>query len=225
MDHVRAAKQSLVEVSRKIAARGLVVGPGGNISARVDDSVVISASGSSFEDASESDFVTVALDSGRKLDGDGNPSSEWLMHLLCYRHRADVNAVVHTHPPLSIAVASSGTTLEPMFPDFAAFIESLAYLDYIIPTTARLAEAVGEKVKAHDALLLSNHGVVTVGSSLKEALLRTELIEESACILIAARTLGTPRLLTQSEVEEIRNLNAEKYRQRLIKEGSSPDHA
>ncbi len=214
----RLIRQELVATGRLIAQKGLVVGPGGNISARCGDLLYLSASGSSFEEAAGDDYVGVDLATGQLVDGSKKPSSEVLMHLACYRKRPEIGAVVHTHPPLAIAVASCGLTLEPLFPDFAAFLGEVPTLGYVIPTTPALAKAVEAVIGRCDGLLLANHGTLTVGANLKEALFRTELIEEASRILIAARSLGSPQTLSPAEVEAIRNLGAERYRRKLMAE-------
>lgn len=214
---IRKIKEDLIACGKKIAAKGLVVGPGGNISARCGDWMVISASGVSFEEAAQDDYVAVDIATGNPVAGAKRPSSEQLMHLACYRRRPDIHAVVHTHPTAAVAAASSGVALEPMFPDFVAFLDKVHTLEYIIPTTKELADAVAAVIEEYNALLLCNHGALTLGANLKEAALRTELLEEAARILIAAKALGRPRILSQEEVAAIKDLNSEKYRQNLLK--------
>ena len=212
-------KKELIEIGRQIAAKGLVIGPGGNISARIGGSMVISASGSSFETSTEDDYVAVDIATGKAEEGAKRPSSEVLMHLECYRRRPEINAVVHTHPTWSTSVASAGIKMPPMFPDYVVFVGDPATLDYVIPTTKLLADAVGGVIADHNVVLMSNHGVLTVAGDLNMALLRVELAEENARMLIAAKTLGIPRVLTEAEVKAIHDLESEKYRQKLLKQG------
>ena len=216
-DKVMEAKRQLIETGKQIAAKGLVIGPGGNTSLRVDGMMVISASGSSFESSDESDYVAIDIETGKQNDGGKRPSSEVLMHLECYRRRPDVNAIVHTHPTWSTSVASSGTKMPPMFPDYVVFVGKPATLDYVIPTTKLLADAVAEVIADHNVVLMSNHGVLAVAGDLKMALLRVELAEENARMLAIANSLGKPRSLTDAEVQAIYDLESEKYRQRLLK--------
>ena len=142
-------KKELIEIGRQIAAKGLVIGPGGNISARTGGSMVISASGSSFETSTEDDYVAVDIATGKAEEGAKRPSSEVLMHLECYRRRPEINAVVHTHPTWSTSVASAGIKMPPMFPDYVVFVGDPATLDYVIPTTKLLADAVGGVIADH----------------------------------------------------------------------------
>lgn len=215
-DDVKAAKRQLIEIGKQIAAKGLVIGPGGNISARVGNLMVISASGSSFESSGEEDFVTIDIKTGEQTDGGKRPSSEVLMHLECYRRRSDVNAVVHTHPTWSTSAASSGVKLPPMFPDYVVFVGSPAFLDYVIPTTKLLADAVAEVISDRNVVLMSNHGVLAVADDLKMALLRIELAEENARMYAIAKSCGTPRSLSKEEVQAIFDLESEKFRQKLL---------
>jgi L-fuculose-phosphate aldolase len=191
------AREECVAFGRRIAAHGLVVGPGGNLSVRVGDEIVVKASGVAFEEAGPDDYVAVNLADGRCDSEARKPTCEVLMHRKCYELRADVGAVAHTHSPFATGVASSGQPLK------AAGME--------------LARALGGVIGSANAVLLANHGVVAVGVNLREAFYRVLLIEEAAKSLVAASAVGTPRFLTDKEIEEIRQLGAEKYRIGLIR--------
>lgn len=209
--------RELVDVGRKIVSRDLVAGPGGNLSAVADGVMLISPSGVALDELRPEDFVRVRVDTG-EIAGIGHPSSEWAMHLACYAARPEIRAVVHTHPPFTIGVISAGVPIEPLFPDFAVLLPTVHVLDYMLPTTMELANAVAAAAQSADAVLLRNHGVVAVGKTLREAYYRAELIEASARILVAARTIGSPRVLTPEEISQIRNLESEKYRMQLIQD-------
>jgi L-fuculose-phosphate aldolase len=211
----------LIAVARKAVARDLVAGPGGNLSAVGGGVMLISPSGAALDELTADSLVRIGLDSGR-VEGPGRPSSEWAMHLACYRVRPDIAAVVHTHPPVTIGVISAGARIEAMFPDSAVLLPEVRVLDYMLPTTEALAQAVAAAARSADVVLLRNHGVVTLGRTLREAFYRSELVEASARILVAARTVGTPRVLTQSEIAEIRALESEQYRIRHIAGGDGP---
>jgi L-fuculose-phosphate aldolase len=209
-----------VSFGKRIAEDHLVVGPGGNISARIGDVILVKASGVAFEEATEEDFVPVEIESGQVLEGNGRPSSELAMHLACYRVRGDVQAVVHTHSPFATGVASAGVTLRPMFPDFVAVIDSeVPTLPFVIPCGEELAEVVSGAIGKVNAALLCNHGVVTVGVNLKEAFYRAVLIEEAAKALVAGTALGKIRFLTEAEEARIRGLDKVQYRIDILKQG------
>ncbi len=209
-------RQELVQYGKKILQKGLVAGPGGNLSARLGNCMLISPSGFAFDELQPGDYVKVSLEDGQVLSG-GKPSSEILMHWFIYLERQDVEVVVHTHPPFTLGVIGGGGIIQPMFPDFVAYLSRVALLDYVTPCTEDLAQAVRGAVRDADALLLRNHGLITVGSTFKEAYYRTEIMEEAARITAISKIFGSPRILSEQECQAILNLDAEKYRQKLVK--------
>ncbi|MCX6089749.1 MAG: class II aldolase/adducin family protein [Atribacterota bacterium] len=213
----RELREELVKWGKKIITRGLVVGAGGNISARYQDVMLISPSGLAFDEIPPEGFIPVSLETGKTL-GTGRPSSEVVMHWYCYLQRPDIQAVIHTHPPLTIGVIGGGGKIEAMFPDFVAYLGTLGMVDYMTPCTPTLASAVQKQIADKNGVLLIGHGALTVGNNLKEAFQRTEIIEESARILMTAKMFGEPRILTATECEAIQQLDAEKYRMQLLKE-------
>ncbi len=214
----KTARRHLVEIGRKIADKGLVVGPGGNTSMRVGQVVYIKASGKCFEDAVEEDYVGIDLESGKVVDGDLKPSSEYRFHCGCYQTRPDISAVVHTHPPVSTGLACAGLTVEPITPDYVALLgRKVALGEYVVPTGPELADVVTAGIKDHDALLLKNHGLVTVGRNLKEAYYRNLIVEYSAISVVTGTIMGKIRYLTSDEVAVIDNLQSEKYRRDALK--------
>jgi L-fuculose-phosphate aldolase len=217
MIETRKIKEKLVEYGKKIAEKGLAVGAGGNISARVGDIVYLSPSGYAFEELVPEQYVGVNLQSGEVVDGDLKPTCEISMHLGCYLIRKDIQAVVHTHPPIATGLISAGVEIKPMFPDFVAYVGEAPVIDYVIPAGSEIREAVTGIIKEHNAVLLKNHGAVTVGANLKEAFYRAQIIEDAARSLMASLVAGKPRFLTKSEQEGIRNLEAEDYRRTLLK--------
>ena len=218
MDDVAKARAELVEIGCLIERKDLIVGPGGNTSVRVGDRIYVKASGKSFEEAVESDYVGVDLESGALVDGDLRPTSEIAMHRGCYAAREDIRAVVHTHPPFAVGIASAAKTIEPISPDFVALLgREVPLIDYVVPTGQEIADAVAPAIKDHDAVLLANHGVVTVGRTLREAYYRNLFVESAAKSVVAAEAVGALRPLTHAQVAEIDGLATEKYRRELLK--------
>ncbi|MGB9858165.1 MAG: class II aldolase/adducin family protein [Dictyoglomaceae bacterium] len=211
-------RKELVEIGKKIAEKGLVIGPGGNTSVRVGEIVYMKASGICFESASEEDYIGVDINTGEVVDGSLRPTSEKWLHLECYKVREDVFAVVHTHPPFSIAYAFQDEPLRPFTPDMVALLGSeIPVIEYVVPGGKDFALAVGNVIKNHNGVLVKNHGLVTVGSNLKEAYYRTLLVEDSIKTVIFAKLLGEMRFFTKEQIKEIDNLEVEKYRRKLLK--------
>lgn len=210
--------QVLKKYAEKLVISGLVVGAGGNISLRDGDYMYISPSGFDLQEINDANWVKVNINTGEILS-ELKPSSEILMHLECFRQNKNINAVLHAHPSYTVAVSSSGKNIPAMFPDFPAMIKKISYIDYIIPTTHVLADAVAEVVIDSQAIVMRNHGVLTVGGSMKEAFFYMQLIEEAAKIYVISSTIGTPRIFSEEECKDIRNLSSETYRVDLLKKG------
>ncbi|ACK41727.1 MULTISPECIES: class II aldolase/adducin family protein [Dictyoglomus] len=216
---IEKVKRELVKIGKRIAQENLIVGPGGNISAKVGNRVYIKASGISFEDATEDDYIGVDFNSGEVIEGDKKPSSEIWMHLECYKVREDVKAVVHTHPIYSIAYAFQDEPLKLFTPDMVALLGGeIPVVEYVVPGGKEFAGVVGGVIKNHNGVLVKNHGLVTVGSNLKEALYRTLLIENSIKTIFVAKLFGKMGFFTKEQIEEIDSLEVEKYRRKLLKE-------
>ncbi|MFW6164446.1 MAG: class II aldolase/adducin family protein [Planctomycetota bacterium] len=216
---VATARRELLRYARKIADRLLVVGPGGNTSARAGENViVVKASGCAFEDCTEGDFIPIDMTTGEVMGSERKPTCEIHMHLACYARRPDIHAVIHTHPPTATGVASTGQSLPPLFPDLVALVGAeIPVLPYIVPAGMKLANAVAPLIEDHDAVLLGNHGVLTVGSNLREAYFRNLIIEEAAKTWLAAKAAGSPYILSAAQVDEVFHLQAEDYRRALLR--------
>lgn len=210
--------KELKKYSAKLVDSGLVTGAGGNLSLRDGDYMYISPSGFDLKEIGDEQWVKVDIESGKILS-DLKPSSELEMHLECFRRNAEIQAVLHAHPSYSVGVSSTGKEIPPMFPDFPAMIKKVAYIDYVIPTTDLLANAVGEVIGDSQSVVMRNHGVLTVGNTLKEAFFFMQLTEEAAKVYSIAASIGTPRILTQEECNELRGLSSEEYRSELLKKG------
>lgn len=209
--------QELEKYAHKLVENGLVIGAGGNISIRDGEYMYISPSGFDLKETNNDDWVKVKIATGEILSK-LKPSSEILMHLECYRRNQDVNAVLHAHPTYSVAVSSAGKNIPPMFPDFPAMVKKISYIDYIIPTTHVLADAVAEVVMDSQSIVMRNHGVLTVGTTMKEAFYYMQLTEEAAKVYALSSMIGTPRILTETECNDLQNLSSEAYRADLLKE-------
>ncbi len=218
MSEKKMIKSELIKYGKKMVRSKLVGGAGGNISARLDDVVYLSPAGYALDEMMEDDVVGVSIDSGEVVEGRLKPTSEVLIHLQCYRNKKEIRAVVHTHSPWASGVISARTPLKPMFPEFVADLGEIGYLDYILPTTKRLADAVTRQIKNKNAVLMANHGVLTVGRNLKQAYYRSVIIEEAAKSLVAASVVGKPRFLTLNQIEEIKKLETIQYRRQVMEQ-------
>jgi L-fuculose-phosphate aldolase len=200
-------RAEIVEVGRRMYARGYVASNDGNISARLDDQRLITTPTAVSKGYMTPDMMVVVDYEGNKLFGERKASSELKMHIEIYRNRPDVNAVVHAHPPLATGFAVAGIPLtRAVLAEVITTLGSIPIAEYATPSTAELPEAVRKYIKAHDGMLLANHGAVTCGDSVTSAYHKMETIEHFAKISLVARLLGREHLISRDEVERLQGL-------------------
>jgi L-fuculose-phosphate aldolase len=200
-------RADIVEVGRRLYARGYTASNDGNISVRLDSArLLVTPANVSKGFMTEPMMVITDLD-GKKLAGERNPSSEIQMHLEVYRQRPEIQAVVHAHPPTATAFAVAGIPLDrAVLAEVVTTLGSVPIAEYATPSTKELPEAVRKYVKAHDGMLLANHGALTLGTDLFSAYFKMETIEHFANISFIARMLGGERLLSRDEVLRLQGL-------------------
>lgn len=196
-----AVTESLEELRRKVAATcrrayrlGLTTGISGNVSCRVPgtDRILIKATGLSLARVTSRDVLLLDLDGNVVEASPLQPSKERYFHLEVYRRRPDVGAVVHLHPPYALVFAASHQ-LPPLRTGAArAFLQGRMALVPPLPSGSReLGEAVGSALEAPGmrAAVLAEHGTVTVGRELEEALYLSEYLEDACRTALWLRLL------------------------------------
>jgi len=194
----------ICEVGHRLYQRGYVVACEGNLSVRLDaERILLTPSGACKGDLKPQDLLVTDL-SGAVLNGAGRPSSEMQMHLLYYRARPDVQAICHAHPPTATGFAVVGRALEEaILPEVVITLGGVPLAPYGTPGTWELCAGLEPLVSKHDAILMENHGVVTCGKDLRTAYYHMETVEQCARVLLAAESLGRPRLLPRVEVQKL----------------------
>ncbi|HWK11148.1 MAG TPA: class II aldolase/adducin family protein [Vicinamibacterales bacterium] len=203
----QSLRDGIVEVGRRLYARGYTASNDGNISVRLDQGRLLMTPKSVCKGFMTPDMMCVTDLEGRKLAGDRDPSSEMQMHLEVYRQRSDAQAVVHAHPPIATGFAVAGIPLDrAVLAEVVTTLGSVPIAEYATPSTKELPDAVRKYVKAHDGMLLANHGALTLGTDLFSAYYKMETIEHFAKISLVARLLGGERLLSRQEVDRLQGL-------------------
>jgi L-fuculose-phosphate aldolase len=202
-----AFRADIVEVGRRMYARGYVASNDGNISIRLDDESILTTPKSVSKGFMTPDMMVVTDLQGRKLRGTRDASSELLMHLEVYKNRPDARAVVHAHPPIATGFAVAGIPLDrAVLAEVVTTLGSIPIAEYGTPSTPELPEAVRRYIKAYDGLLLANHGALTVAGDVFAAYYKMETIEHFAKISLVARQLGREHLLSRDEVQKLQGL-------------------
>ncbi|MEM7263075.1 MAG: class II aldolase/adducin family protein [Planctomycetota bacterium] len=199
-------RDELATVARRTYDAGYAAATDGNVSARLSaETLLISPSGCCLGELQPDELIPVDLDGRARLESPGRrPTSEFRMHLAVYQARPDVSAVLHAHPPITIAFSIAGESLEPcIIPEVVVGLGTIPTVDYTTPTTPETAAAVGREIARRDALVLQNHGTVTVGRRIVDAFYKLDKVEHSARILLAARQLGEVSALPPHEVERL----------------------
>ena len=197
-------KNDLIEVGKRIYAKGYVASNDGNISVRLDEQkILITPSGVNKGLMKQSDMLIVNL-GGIVLSGDKKPSSELPMHLQIYKERPDVNSVCHAHPVYATGFAVAGIPLDMcVLPEVIISLGTVPLVEYGTPGTDEYFKSMLKYLKDHDAFLLANHGVVTVGKDVLSAYHKMETVEHFANIVFVSLQLGKMKTFSPEQIEKL----------------------
>jgi L-fuculose-phosphate aldolase len=203
----REIARRIAKCCKRLADLGLIAGIDGNVAVRVGpDRALVTPTGMLKADLDPDDIVEVDL-TGRRIRGQRRPSSELDMHLRILRARDDVVAVVHAHPPVATGFSVAGEAFDAcVLPELIFQVGWVPVVPYGTPGTPELGERIEPFIGGHDALILANHGAVTMGSSLDEAQIRMESLEHSAKIIFTARLLGRVNPLSPTDVRRLEEM-------------------
>ncbi len=197
-------KKEIVEAGRRVHARGYVAANDGNISVRVGpDRILITPTGVSKGFMSTEQIVLCDM-TGKSLTPGLKTSSEVRMHLKVYQHRPDVMGIVHAHPPYATSFGIAGIALsQAILPEVIITLGAVPIIEYGTPGTEELAEPLVPHLSQFDAFILQNHGALTLGSTLNDALFRMETVEHFAQIAFISSMLGRIQTLPETDVRKL----------------------
>jgi L-fuculose-phosphate aldolase len=201
---VRDLRERLCRVGKQLYDHSLVTGTFGNISARVQGTktILIKATGASMGSLKPEDLVLVSLE-GKQLDSGQAKSVETPMHVAVYNARSDVNGVVHSHAPVATAFGIAGLEILPVTTETYTLIPNgVPIVPFEKPGTKKLATAVQKKISKFDAVILENHGILTVGHSIEEACNLNVTIEETARLQFMATLLAGKNAVTMKTLKK-----------------------
>lgn len=210
-------RQEVCQLNQELPRNGLAPWTAGNLSARDPDTglVVIKPSGVRYEVMTAESMVVLDPD-GAVVEGPLQPSVDAASHLYVYRHRPDVNGVVHTHSPFATAFAAVGQPLPVYLTAMAdQFGGPVPIGRYVAPIGG---EAIGAEILASigdsPAILMQNHGVFTIGATATAALQAAIMLEENAKTIAIALTIGTPTEIPAEHVARQREFYVTQYGQK-----------
>ncbi|MBI5244794.1 MAG: class II aldolase/adducin family protein [Elusimicrobia bacterium] len=209
-------RKEVVDCARRLALLGFMPSTSGNLSVRLDPRrVLITPSGLPKSALQPGQLDVIDLE-GDCLECGLKPTSELGLHLAAYRLRPDVMAAVHAHPPAATAFACAGVELPAdIASEVVAALKSIPLTSFFMPgsklTDPEMPADLREALQTRDAMLLSNHGALTLGNSLAIAFQNMELLEHYAKICLGVFQLGRQKRLSPQEVAALIDLGG-KYR-------------
>ena len=201
MNHA-AERRAIVAHAQAAIAAGLSTGTSGNLSVRVDDGVLITPSGVDPAEMAPEQICLVPSDGGEPI-GPLRPSSEVPMHMAVYRS-TDAAAIVHTHPEFATAISLTHDELPAVHYTINGLGGPVRVAPYATFGTDELAQNITEALEGRSGALLQNHGMVTCGASIRQAFERSVLLEWLAALYWRALQIGTPRILSDTELDAVR---------------------
>ena len=208
-------REEICSVCHKLWQRGIVAANDGNVSVRLKDGTVLcTPSGVSKGDMKPEMLVHLEADGTVISAAEGyKPSSEMKMHLRCYEEREDVNAVVHAHPPIATSYASMGRALDGYYmTENIMNLGAVPLASYARPSTNEVPDSIAPLLQNHDAMLLANHGALTVGETLTKAYFNMESLEMYAKTSLYIHLLGGAPDLSRERIDELLELRRNVYK-------------
>lgn len=208
MSKLKELKAELIEYGKLAGLKNFTPGYSGNMSARFEDKILITSSGSANGYLSDDELVLIDFQ-GNLVEGNKKPSSEKMLHVEFYKQRPDVNYIIHVHSPYLSSFACCRIALdEPVMAENVFYFGQIPLADYGLPSSMDLVEKTAKYFKEYDAVLMANHGFIVGDRTLKDAFLKLELAESYAQVVFNTKMLGGARLFTDREGDEINALKS-----------------
>lgn len=199
-------REQICDVCHKMWQKGWVAANDGNVSVKLEDGTFLATpTGMSKSFITPEKLVHIDKEGSILEAEDGcRPSSEIKMHLRCYQEREDVGAVLHAHPPVATGFAVANKALdEYSMIETVIALGSVPVTPYGTPSTYEVPEAIAPYLGEHDAVLLQNHGALTVGADVITAYYRMETLELFAQISLNAHLLGGAKEISRENIDRL----------------------
>ncbi len=197
-------KEDICEIGRRVYAKGFAAANDGNITIRVGENEVLCTPTMVSKGYLKPEDICKVDMEGKQISGSKKRTSEVLLHLSVYKHRPDVKAVVHCHPPHATAFAVAHEPIPKcVLPEVEVFLGEVPIAVYETPGGQEFADTIVPYVKDCNTILLANHGTVTFGPDVEKAYWNSEIIDAYCRILILAKQLGRVNYFTNQETAEL----------------------
>jgi len=202
-------RKQIIEMGRRIWIRGFVAANDGNISVRLNEGELLTTPHGVSKGFMTTDMIIKCDLAGKVLSGskDYHPSSELKMHIDVYKERPDIRSVCHAHPQYATSFAVAGIPLNKcVLPEAIIVIGAVPIAPYGLPSTMEIPDRARPFIRTSDAILLENHGALTLGTSLLDAYHKMETLEHTASIVWKAIQLGNLNVLPAEERDRLMTL-------------------
>jgi L-fuculose-phosphate aldolase len=201
---VQELKEMICEIGRRVYAKGFAAANDGNITYRLNEREILCTPTMICKGFMTPDDICVVDYNGNQLAGKRKRTSEVLLHLVVYKLRPDINAVVHCHPPHATAFCVAHEPIPKcILPEVEVFLGEVPTAVYETPGNQKFADTIAPYVKDCNTILLANHGTVSFGPTLEQAYWNTEIIDAYCNILILAKQLGRINYFDEQKTREL----------------------
>src|SRR5438270_11660 len=207
MNNEPKLKEFMCEIGRRVYNRGFAAANDGNITIRLNEREILCTPTMVSKGFMKPDDICKVDYEGKQLAGSRKRTSEVLLHLAVYKHRPDVQSVVHCHPPHATAFAVAREPIpQCILPEVEVFLGEVPMAVYETPGTQKFAETIVPHLKSSNTIILANHGTVTFGPHLEAAYFNSEIIDAYCQILILAKQLGKVNYFDPKQTKELLDL-------------------
>ena len=204
-----ALKKQIVEVGHKLWDKNFVAANDGNITIRLNDKEFLTTPTGISKKSLTVDMIIKVDMKGDPVVHNPNyrPSSEAKMHIEVYKQRPDVKAIVHAHPIFATSFAVAGIDLDKcILPEAVLTVGSVPVTPYALVSTMEIPDAIRPYIKNTDAVLLANHGALTMGTDVVNAYYKMETLEHYAHILFRSMQLGNVNVISDPEIDRLMDI-------------------
>jgi len=201
---LKEERNEIVRFGKKLVSSKLTTGTGGNLSLfnRKEGLIAISPSGIDYLEMRPEDIVLLNID-GEIAEGSRRPSSELNFHTMLYQKRKDINAIIHTHSVYATTIACLNWEIPAVHYLVGFSGNKVPVAPYATFGTKELADNISKTIGNYNAVLLANHGLITIGVDLSSTFYIAEEIELVAQIYYQSRCIGKPAILSDKEMGKV----------------------
>ena len=198
--------EEIIKCGEICGEKNYTPGYSGNISARYENGMLITTSGSANGYLQTSDVVYTNF-SGESLEEGKKPSSEKFLHIEIYKQRPEINYIIHVHAPYLSSFASAGKDLmAPVMAENVFYFGGIPLAKYALPSSMELVKNTVKFFDKYDAVLMENHGFIVCSKTMRDAYLKLELAESYAQVVLNTQLLGGAKKLSKKQAKAILNL-------------------